>query len=616
MNEALPNITELRNNIDFASISQFFHTFQSAFHPWPTSTQQLIYRTRIEEGQEYVFETEDLERMFLDYSERSRLEDLIVRMLRLLTRNRFINSSTWQTYFAKEFDKREPDMTNPFYNQQESIQTTDDSSMLDFFQLSLETRVHLLYLLCEWQLDDPERFREHLDSEEGSAQWRVDPIGYDSKGATLWLFDDNRLYMETPKPSVKLRKKKSRPAYKGTSRKSSRRAAAKKEPDQDMDENEQEWIPWKLICYSKQDWEQIASRYEHSDHADEKRFYNLLINDLVPKVLPILEEREREIKKQEAIIHRKRSSRIMIRELEALERASSSEPEFDFSSPGVKTRSSNRIEQNPLDKERKEKENLAKAREERALERERRLMEREYRALIREKGQDENNREESPMVEERIANDNVKKKRKEKFDEYGNPIPKKKRGRKPKNKSAEDWFFSCICGVSGRNLDDGTPMIACEKCDTWQHIQCLQRSGQVDKNADQLEEVSFICQSCSTKEEDMDIDIEEHDDKQKVDASFVNTTPLNYSIQTPQPVNILPSHFRELRPNLVTEQVFPIQSMLLHQHTLQPAPPIVHDIQHRSTYPQQTTFMPQDSSTTDNKPVMSQLNNQDRIDNN
>lgn len=59
------------------------------------------------------------------------------------------SSSTWQTYFAKEFDKREPDMTNPFYNQQESIQTTNDPSMLDFFQLSLETRVHLLYLLCE-----------------------------------------------------------------------------------------------------------------------------------------------------------------------------------------------------------------------------------------------------------------------------------------------------------------------------------------------------------------------------------------------------------------------------------------------------------------------------------
>lgn len=63
----------------------------------------------------------------------------------------------------------------------------------------------------------------------------------------LFLYSDNRLYMETPKPSVKLRKKKSRPAYKGTSRKSSRRAVAKKESDQDMDENEQEWIPWKLV---------------------------------------------------------------------------------------------------------------------------------------------------------------------------------------------------------------------------------------------------------------------------------------------------------------------------------------------------------------------------------
>jgi hypothetical protein len=33
-------LSQLRNNIDFASISQFLHTFQSAFGPW---THQLDY---------------------------------------------------------------------------------------------------------------------------------------------------------------------------------------------------------------------------------------------------------------------------------------------------------------------------------------------------------------------------------------------------------------------------------------------------------------------------------------------------------------------------------------------------------------------------------------------
>jgi hypothetical protein len=219
------------------------------------------------------------------------------------------------------------------------------------------------------------------------------------------------------------------------------------------------------LCCSIQDWEQIPNKYANSDNTDEKKFHDLLVNDLLPKILPILEDKEKEIKKQEAMINRKRSSRILIRELEALERASSSESEFGIYES--RTRSSNRLEQRNLDKERKEKENLAKAREERLLERERRLMEREYRAIAREQqreeeGEDENeieDDEKKPTMEDRTTKTAAtatpaKRKYKEKLDEYGNPVPKKKRGRKPKNRNVEDtdWLFNCICGVSGKNL--------------------------------------------------------------------------------------------------------------------------------------------------------------------
>lgn len=188
------------------------------------------------------------------------------------------------------------------------------------------------------------------------------------------------------------------------------------------------------LCCSIQDWQQIHLKYADSTDTDEKKFHDLLIHDLVPKILPILEDREKEIKRQEAIIHRKRSSRIMIRELGALEN------EFDY---GTRTRSSNRLGQQSSEREHQEKENLARAREERLLERERRLLEREYKALVREKDEEQ----ESDFDEQ-----HHKRKR---LEDVGQPLTKKKRGRKPKNREPEeeeDWFFRCICGISGKNL--------------------------------------------------------------------------------------------------------------------------------------------------------------------
>lgn len=230
------------------------------------------------------------------------------------------------------------------------------------------------------------------------------------------------------------------------------------------------------------------------------------MDDLLPKVLPVLEEHEEKIRKQEAMIHRKRSSRIMIKELEALERGSAEPVLQDPYSTGAAAGAaaaggghgrnrSNRLEQRALEKEQQEKEALAKAREERLLERERRIMEREYRALKRQASEDvvpeQAPVENGPIVidgttplpskkpkkaskksaaktatggdaEQKPKRKYVKKPkfdengnpipRKVKLDKDGNPIPLKKRGRKPKNRDEDHWLFDCVCGVSGENI--------------------------------------------------------------------------------------------------------------------------------------------------------------------
>ncbi|CEP18024.1 hypothetical protein [Parasitella parasitica] len=603
--------------------------FAAAFGPWPSTAQDIIYARHSEPNSDYVFETEDLERMLLETSERIRLEDLFVRMLRLVTRNRFINSSNWQTYYSKEFDKREYDQLNPFIQQQEDDAIDQQSSLtidaqvevknpelLNYFTFDLDTRVYLLHLLCEWQLDEPERFREHLDSEEDAVQWRVDPIGFDRKGSTFWLFDDNRLYKETPKPApvkkLNARNKKKKKGAVGpspparSSRRSTRSSAVQEEQEsveekeEEQSEDEREWVPWKLLCYTKHDWENLPSKYANSKNIDEQRFHKLLVDDLLPKVLPVLEEHEQKIKKQEAIMHRKRSSRIRIKELEALERASV-EPVLEAPVGSGGRNRSNRIEQKVLEKQQQEKEASAKAREERLLERERRILEREYRALKSQTDEEtvpeippeaENNGPiiidgTSPLPKTKTTKKTTKKSpktaakasvkaaaatgegegnteqkpkrkyvKKPKFDENGNPIPRKvkldkdgnpiplkKRGRKPKNKDEDSWQFDCVCGVSGANIvsipssifisvyanvqfkDDGTPLIACEKCGTWQHIVCLERSGQLSKT-ESMDNLKFVCRKCEKHQEE-----EERERKRQRDQ-YYNATTVSSSVPT------------------------------------------------------------------------------------
>lgn len=62
-----------------------------------------------------------------------------------------------------KLEEQTPEIEDPMQEEQPDA--------INFFDLDLDTRVHVLHILCEWQLDEPERMREHLASEDDAAHW-------------------------------------------------------------------------------------------------------------------------------------------------------------------------------------------------------------------------------------------------------------------------------------------------------------------------------------------------------------------------------------------------------------------------------------------------------------
>jgi len=55
------------------------------------------------------------------------------------------------------------------------------------------------------------------------------------------------------------------------------------------------------------------------------------------------------------------------------------------------------------------------------------------------------------------------------------------------------WMFNCQCGLSGKEVDDGTAMVQCDKCSKWQHASC------VGVQPDDLAESKYLCWMCESR---------------------------------------------------------------------------------------------------------------------
>ncbi|KAF9974360.1 hypothetical protein BGZ73_002246 [Actinomortierella ambigua] len=512
------------------------------------------------------FDTDALEQALLETSAHGYLTDLHSRMLRTLTQNRQISFDNWLVYLRKEFVKRSPEQ-NPWKD-------TIDEEPIDYDDFSIETKIMILTNLCEWQLDDPERFRQSLKEDDDlSYEWRVMPIGYDSNDRTYWLFDDNRLYRENPPLPPKASKKKApvaapvkstKPAPRQGTRRSTRgqKDAAEPEPEPELEfvpPPTTEGVDWEPLCVTRQEWEEFAVVFKRSKHPAEKALYTLVNNDILPKVVEDLMAKEKERQKLEAVANRKRSSRIVIRELEIQEKA--------------------RLEairqQELAEAAERRKQELRERREERERQqqhhlREQRLKEREDRLKARENSlRQQHERKRQHLMKEAKAREERMNRRLNGSSAKDSSEGTSTREQSQDVEEEEDWVFDCVCGVFGTNLDDGELMIACNKCNVWQHVACLKQDYAVQgKKEVDWEKVDFVCQRCLKKAEDRK---RRREQKKLNGATSASSRDSSMEIRTPQ-------------ANGMDVDMKPIKS--------QPMQPPVHSLPSNTSIPYQQHVVP------------------------
>ncbi|CAG8797885.1 5264_t:CDS:2, partial [Gigaspora rosea] len=257
--------------------------------------------------------------------------------------------------------------------------------------------------------------------------------------------------------------------------KNTRRSRAK-HVTPEVNESISESTNWVTVCVTIAEWEEFPKRFEKSRNAQEKAFYKLLTEDLLPPILAALQEKEKERKKLDALANRKRSSRIQKRELEKQEADRAAQLKKDQDEREEKAK---QMEFAKLKAE--------KDREERSQARERRSKERELRLLARD---DKLKKEQETIIEEQH---DIKVKRVNDIQDHLTPPDTTLYA---KTQQAEDWYFDCLCGISGTNINDGSNMIACDRCAVWQHLDCLLKTDERFRKTRDFSQIEYVCSRC------------------------------------------------------------------------------------------------------------------------
>ena len=95
---------------------------------------------------------------------------------------------------------------------------------------------------------------------------RLEPLGIDSKKSTYWYFFGTRLYREDKQVSN----------AKGSIGKT----------------------VWQVICFTQEDWENLANKFGKSKNKDERALYNRLAEDFLKEIPKLFQRKE--------ILHRQR----------------------------------------------------------------------------------------------------------------------------------------------------------------------------------------------------------------------------------------------------------------------------------------------------------------------
>ncbi|KZS92587.1 hypothetical protein SISNIDRAFT_122053 [Sistotremastrum niveocremeum HHB9708] len=259
------------------------------------------------------------------------------------------------------------------------------------------------------------------------------------------------------------------------------------EPKSEAEPPNADFVEWETLCVTLEDWQAFPTRFEQSTNYREKAFYKFLTRadgpvDLITKAMKEIRNKK---KVEEAVVFRKRSSRIAIKESEKEEQKMIAKAKAE--------------EEEKLERARRLEARLKKEEDDR------RKREEKREARRREREAEEKQEEEAGKPG--AATDNAADNSVQLHHTNGstrpirNPIRKANGAISNPNRPSgvEDWELDCeICRTKGMNLNDGHEIACCDTCGKWQHVWCHdnadQRAGRPRRDWNKVEFRCFRCQ--------------------------------------------------------------------------------------------------------------------------
>jgi hypothetical protein len=117
----------------------------------------------------------------------------------------------------------------------------------------LRTKVVILDYLCDFRLDSADV--EAITSKFEADSLRIDQLGSDSNGSIYWYFFGTRLYREDFQNKTRV---------------------------------------WQVICFSEQDWQNLANKFRNSKSRKEIALHKILEEDFLPNIPLLFKAKEAE----------------------------------------------------------------------------------------------------------------------------------------------------------------------------------------------------------------------------------------------------------------------------------------------------------------------------------
>ncbi|KAI9661512.1 MAG: hypothetical protein M1831_003034 [Alyxoria varia] len=468
---ALSLLTHIRNLWEFAALVEFIYLFGSAI--------------KIDND----IDVETLEEECVKPGHSQKLSEIGLALLKYVSSHKGLTLEIFDEFARRQYMAKAP-QRNPFGEEEQPNK---------FSEFDIFMKIRVLQQLSTWTLYNSDRVREKM-GEKDETQWRIEPLGWDAKDRTYFVLDDNRLYRKAdPKPGpVKPQKSKAKAKPKSRGSRASKRQrlsngkVASVEEESDNEETPPEesadnglgGATWECVAITLEEYNKVLESIR-SKNADEKILSQRIRNEVLPEIEKAAEarakreaKRMKDLENMQKMATAKRSSRLADKQEKQKEVEAAAEAE--------------QKKQAEFDMARKEQERQRKMeedRETRMMTREQRLKDREMKRILHE--------EELAKLEERSKSVEAgearlsERNRKAQLEKTQQEVERLKR---EMSHPDEHWDFDCsICGVHGPDLDDGTHILACEKCNVWQHCAC----HGIEPATAERDDFHFICSSCS-----------------------------------------------------------------------------------------------------------------------